>query len=83
MEQEIERCDKRHDHVGPWWLIGVALLLLFVGWYTVLFVNQQQFSVIYDRVGAIQRQLECPPTELLVADHEGTEYCFEIPTPAR
>lgn len=70
-----------HDHIGPWWGIGIALVFLCVGLYTGMVVNNHRLNVIYDRVGVIQRQLECPPTELLVRDHEGNEYCFEDAAP--
>lgn len=78
---ETERCgcEERHDHGGPWVMIGVAIALLFAGWYLALMLSQHQFDVIYDRVGGIQRQLECLPTEKLVTDHEGNEYCLEMP----
>jgi hypothetical protein len=72
-------CDKRHNHAGPWYLIGVVLGALVIGVYTLAFVLNHRIDVIYDRVGEIQRQLECPPTELLVSDHEGNEYCFGVP----
>jgi hypothetical protein len=76
----VERCncDKRHDHNGPWGAIFAALMLLVLGFYLVLALGQHQFKVIYDRVGEIQRQLECWPAEVLVTDQEGNEYCFDV-----
>lgn len=65
-----------HDHHGPWFGIGIAIVLLFAAWYAAFMGTQHQLSVIYDRVAAVQRQLECAPTETFVTDDEGNEYCF-------
>jgi hypothetical protein len=67
-----------HDHVGAWWLIGIVLVGIFLFAYITFFVQMHQFDVIYDRVGDIQRQLECPPGETFVVDHEGEEYCVDV-----
>ncbi len=66
-----------HDHNGLAAAIVIAALLVFLAWYGLLFATQHRFDVIYDRVGDIQRQLECSPSETLVADHEGNEYCVD------
>lgn len=65
-----------HSHDSAWGtttgvFIGMAILIAgaFIG-------QQHQFDVIYDRVGEMQRQLECPPGELLVTDHDDVEYCL-------
>lgn len=78
MNEETENCgcEKRHDHVGPWWGIGVPLALVIVVWYLTFMIGQHQFDVIYDRVGEMRRQLDCPPGELYVTDHDGVEYCL-------
>lgn len=76
--------DKHHNHVGPWWGIGVVLVALILCAYGRLMLTTHQFDVIYDRVGTIQRELECADAgEVLVADHEGDEYCLAIPTPVK
>lgn len=80
--KEESDMDKQHDHVGPWWGIAIALAVIIVLSYVFLMMEQHQFDVIYDRVGEMQRQMDCWPDKLLVADHDGNEYCFEIPTPA-
>ncbi len=66
----------KHDHLGPWWGIGIALIAMLVVGYILFLTVQHQFEVIYDRVGEMQRQLECPPGELLVTDQDGVEYCI-------
>lgn len=68
---------EKHDHAGPWWAIGVALVALILATYAQLAVTQHQFNVIYDRVGEIRREMECERGEILVTDHEGDEYCLE------
>ncbi len=69
--------DKQHDHVGPWWAIGAVLVVLGLAAYGQVLLHQHQFEVIYDRVGEIRRELECERGQILVADHEGDEYCLD------
>ncbi len=66
-----------HDHDNAWTGIFVAIVLVCGLAIGTLIGQQHQFQVIYDRVGEMQRQLECPPGELLVADHDGVEYCLD------
>ena len=69
--------DKEHNHGGPWWAIGAALVVLAFVVYGQLMLYAHQFDVIYDRVGDIRRELECERSEVLVTDHEGDEYCLD------
>lgn len=68
----------QHDHTGPWAAIFVAVILLSLTIYGFTMVSQHQLDVIYDRVGAIQRQLECSSADTFVTDQEGNEYCLDV-----
>lgn len=65
-----------HSHTGIETAIILVLGLICLGIFGSFLGQQYQFDVIYDRVGEIQRQLECSPGELLVTDHDGVEYCL-------
>lgn len=67
-----------HEHNGLVAAIAITALLISLAWYGLGLATQHRFDVIYDRVGDIQRQLECPPTETLVTDNEGEEYCVDV-----
>ena len=71
-----------HDHDGAWCAIFLGIVLLFLFAFGTFLVQAHQFDVIYDRVGEMQRQLECPLGELLVIDHDGIEYCLDPEEPS-
>jgi hypothetical protein len=56
----------------------VFLAALVLAWYSILMLHAYQFDIIYDRVGDMQQQLECPPTEAYVTDLDGNEYCVDV-----
>ncbi|KKM25871.1 hypothetical protein LCGC14_1590540 [marine sediment metagenome] len=65
-----------HDYEGAWYAIFLVFAVLFTFTIGTFMLQDYQIDVIYDRVGEMQRQLDCPPGELLVADHDGVEYCL-------
>ena len=69
-----------HEHAMYDVGIVIVFILLFVGLVTLAEVNNARLDIIYDRVGEMQRQLECPPSELIVTDNDGVEYCLDPST---
>ena len=65
-----------HSHDGTEIVLLLIIVLGCLGLFGVFMGSQYQFDVIYDRVGEMQRQLECPPEEVFVTDQDGIEYCL-------
>lgn len=67
-----------HSHNAAWGTLSLIVLALCSGLFGMFVGNQHQFDVIYERVGEIQRELDCPPGETFVTDQDGIEYCLEV-----
>ena len=69
--------DKEHDHAGPWWGIGVAVLGLLLLWMLVFAHDDYHIDTIYDQVAEIELRIACAAPAELFYDVDGNEVCLE------
>ena len=76
--------DKEHDHIGPWWGIGAAIVVSFALLFTIIILQAEGLSSLGDRVDEVEQRIECVAPETLFFDPDGNrlEVFCEMMEPA-
>lgn len=69
--------DKEHDHIGPWWGIGVAIFLTVALAYAALSWHDYRIDRAMSRIVELEQRIECAAPQELFTDIDGNEVCLE------
>ena len=68
--------DKEHDHIGPWWGIGLSLAAIAILTYAGFTWHSYRIDSAESRIMELEQRVECAAPESLFFDADGNAVCL-------